>query len=93
MVPSDPSRDPERSRDDSDGVISPLRFLSGGVEFAVTCAAGALLGQWIDGRLGTAPWFTIVLLVVAFATGTWLLLRGLSVIDSDATSDDGDRDG
>lgn len=68
---------------EGDATISPLRFLSGGVEFAVTCAAGALVGQWIDGRLHTAPWFTVVLLVAAFATATWLLLRALSVSDAD----------
>lgn len=67
-----------------DATISPLRFLSGGVEFAVTCAAGALAGQWIDGRLHTEPWFTVILLVAAFATATWLLLRALSVSDADS---------
>lgn len=65
------------SRDRADEALSPLRFLSGGLEFAMLCVAGALGGQWIDGRLGTTPWFTIVLLIVAFASGTWMLLRGL----------------
>lgn len=86
MVESNP---PECPKSDRDGALNPLQFLSGGVEFAVICVAGALAGQWIDGRLGTAPWFTVVLLVAAFATGTWLLLRGLSTIGRGNGSDDG----
>lgn len=78
---SGPEPSPER-RDPGDGVISPLRFLSGGLEFAVTCLAGALAGRWIDGRLGTEPWFTVALIVLAFVTATWLLLRSLNVVNS-----------
>ncbi|HET8929138.1 MAG TPA: AtpZ/AtpI family protein [Acidimicrobiales bacterium] len=73
-----PSSDQDRPSTDRDGVISPLRFLSGGLEFAVTCLAAALAGKWLDGRLGTEPWFTAGLLILAFATATWLLLRSLS---------------
>ena len=73
----------DRPHGESDGVINPMRFASGGIEFALTCLAGALAGQWIDGRLHTAPWFTVILLVVAFASGTWMLLRSLSVVGSD----------
>jgi len=101
MSPSDGPDDATRGRDagsrdagsrdgaDGDGVISPLRFLSGGLEFAVTCAVGALAGRWLDGRLGTDPWFTAGLLIAAFATATWLLLRALSRTTADAPHDDG----
>lgn len=74
------SSGPERPSADRDGVINPLRLVTGGVEFAVTCLAGALAGRWLDGRLGTEPWFTAALLIVAFATATWMLLRSLSRI-------------
>ena len=85
--------DPEPSKEDlnpQDGVISPLRFLSGGLEFAATCLAGALAGRWLDARFGTDPWFTATLLILAFVTATWLLLRALSVVgnrpDDDGTT-------
>ena len=81
----------DRAADERDGVISPLRFLSGGLEFAVICAAGALAGRWLDGRLGTEPWFTAGLLIAAFATATWLLLRALSNTITDDGHDDGAR--
>lgn len=91
-----PAAEPSNRRPaDNAGVISPLQFLSGGVEFAVICAAGALAGRWIDGRLGTEPWFTVALIVLAFASGTWLLLRGLTRIGSagaDAEAGTDDRD-
>ncbi len=75
MTP-DEQRAEERASDD--GGVSPLRYLSGGLEFAVTCAAGALAGRWLDARFGTDPWLTALLLIVAFATATWLLLRALT---------------
>ncbi len=92
-----PSNGPDRATEgrgthDRDGVISPLRFLSGGLEFAVICAAGALAGRWLDGRLGTDPWFTAGLLILAFATATWLLLRALSSSTTDTgPGDEGPR--
>jgi F0F1-type ATP synthase assembly protein I len=33
------------------------------------------LGIWLDGRLGTRPLFTVVLLLLGFLGGTWSLVR------------------
>lgn len=89
---SSASKGSPRASDDRDGVISPLRFLSGGLEFAATCALGALLGRWIDARLGTDPWFTAVLLIVSFATATWMLLKSLRNLGAEPdSSDEGNR--
>lgn len=54
---------------------SYLRFVSAGVEFAVPIALFTLLGVWLDGRLETGPLFTIVLLLVGFASAAWNLIR------------------
>lgn len=87
MSPTSPTDGTEPVRDGDDGVISPLRFLSGGLEFAVTCTLGALGGRWLDARLGTDPWLTAVLLIVAFASATWMLLRRLAVVGPNAAAD------
>jgi F0F1-type ATP synthase assembly protein I len=52
-----------------------LRFAGVGVQFGLTIFLLTLLGIWIDGRLGTKPLFTVVLLLVGFLGGTWSLVR------------------
>jgi ATP synthase protein I len=37
-----------------------LRFLGVGFSFAAIVAVGWFVGQWADGKFGTAPWFTLV---------------------------------
>jgi F0F1-type ATP synthase assembly protein I len=48
-----------------------------GAEFAVVIAAGAFAGQWLDRRLGTAPWLVIVGTFVAAGAGFYRLVRAL----------------
>ncbi|TFH24663.1 MAG: AtpZ/AtpI family protein [Myxococcales bacterium] len=38
-------------------------------------AAGLLIGYWLDGRLGTAPWLTLGLTLAAFVAGVMQILR------------------
>lgn len=52
-----------------------LRFAGVGVQFGLTIFLLTLLGIWLDRRLGTAPLFTIVLLLLGFGGGTWSLVR------------------
>lgn len=52
-----------------------LRFAGVGVQFGLTIFLLTLLGIWLDRRLGTAPLFTIVLLLLGFVGGTWSLVR------------------
>lgn len=60
---------------------SYLRFAGVGIEFVATIVALTLLGVWLDGRLGTSPLLTIVLLLFGFAGATWNLIR--TVLDAD----------
>jgi F0F1-type ATP synthase assembly protein I len=46
-----------------------------GVQFGLTIFLLTLLGIWLDGRLGTRPLFTVVLLLLGFLGGTWSLVR------------------
>ena len=45
-----------------------------GVTIAVPAVAGAFLGIWLDRKLGTAPWFTALALLTAFAI-TWKMIK------------------
>lgn len=59
-----------------------------GFEFAGTVVAGVLLGYYIDGRLGTAPLFTLLLTLGGMGGALWRLLWSLKRFSSH--SDDGD---
>lgn len=74
---SHPERNPLMPRDDDRRRVerSYLRFAGVGVEFAATIVVLTVLGIWLDGRLGTGPLFTIVLLLIGFAGATWNLVR------------------
>ncbi len=40
-----------------------------GIELALSTVIGLLGGQWLDGKLGTEPWLSIVGLVLGVAAG------------------------
>lgn len=54
-----------------------------GFTFAAAVVVGGLLGVWLDGKLGTAPWFTLGLLVLGFVAGLLELFRELRSLDGD----------
>jgi len=47
-------------------------------------AAGFLIGYWLDGRLGTGPWLTLLLSLSALAAGVVQMLRATSHTDGDS---------
>ena len=60
----------------------PRRPLSSGAEFAgvglqmgATLGLGAWGGHWLDGRLGTAPWLTIVMVFAAAGAAFYSIYR------------------
>lgn len=51
-------------------------LLGVGITFALTLTGFALLGYWVDGRVGTIPLFTIVgTLLGAGLGGYWMYVR------------------
>jgi len=67
----------DEPRNGVEGDPSPRKPLSSGAEFAgvgmqlgATLALSALLGYWLDGKLGTLPWLTIVFVFL----GAWAAL-------------------
>jgi len=60
-----------------DGPPNPTRYLGLGIQLVATVALFALAGQWLDRRLGTAGWLTILGGLLGFAGTIWSLLRSL----------------
>jgi F0F1-type ATP synthase assembly protein I len=53
---------PERfsgARGKDEGSTSASQFAGLGLQMAVCIIGGLYLGQWLDGKLGTAPWLLI----------------------------------
>ena len=51
------------------------RAWSMAMEFIGATVFGAMLGYWLDRKLGTGPWLLIVLLLTGFAAGTFNAVR------------------
>ncbi len=49
--------------------------------FPVSIAVGAYIGYYLDGKLGTFPWLSIVFLLVGVAAGFLSLLRAVKAFD------------
>ena len=52
-----------------------FRFAEVGVQYGLTIVVLTVLGIWLDGRLGTRPLCTIVLLAVGFIGATYSLIH------------------
>jgi F0F1-type ATP synthase assembly protein I len=55
--------------------ISGSEFAGVGMQFATTIVVFALLGVWLDKRLGTSPWLVILLVFGGAALGFWSMYR------------------
>lgn len=75
--------DPARSNAEHDRLLHKRKGLSGsefagvGVQFAATIVIFAFAGIWLDKRLGTSPWFVLVLVLGGAALGFWSMVRRL----------------
>ena len=81
--------DTKPSADDDDVPFAPdgdwvreqrgsMRYAGAGIQFGLTIALMALLGNWLDGRYGTSPWLLILGVALGFGGGTLSLLKKLS---------------
>ncbi|MFL5577328.1 MAG: AtpZ/AtpI family protein [Gemmatimonadaceae bacterium] len=50
----------------------------GGLEFAATFLVFLFLGRWLDGRLGTTPWLTMIFLFVGAGGAFYSMYRRLT---------------
>ena len=49
--------------------------------FPVSIAAGAFMGYWLDGKLGTFPWLSILFMLFGIAAGFLSLFRAVKAFD------------
>lgn len=57
------------------GSYGGMRYAGLGLELAGAVAGLTLLGYWLDGRWGTAPWLMLAGLAIGLVGGTYNLLR------------------
>jgi len=55
-----------------------LSASAAGLELGISVAIGALFGNWLDGKLGTAPWLLIVFLILGVIAGFRGVLRAVA---------------
>lgn len=72
------------------GLGSMGRASSAGIELAIAVVAFLLLGWWLDGKLGTAPWLTLLGLVFGSGVGFRSLWKAAQ--EAAARADDEDQD-
>jgi ATP synthase protein I len=46
-----------------------------GVVMVLFILLGLVVGRWLDGRLGTSPTFTLVLILLGVGAGGWSVAR------------------
>ena len=68
------------------GLVSASRYGALGFEFAGTVVAGVLIGYYIDGYLGTAPLFTLVLTMTGMGGALYRLLWSLKRFSSQSNN-------
>jgi F0F1-type ATP synthase assembly protein I len=56
---------------------SYLQFAGVGIQFAATILLLTLLGIWVDDKVGTAPLFTVALLLLGFVGATYSLIHSV----------------
>jgi F0F1-type ATP synthase assembly protein I len=61
-----------------EGAVGDLYRYSGlGLQFAATVGVFALLGHWVDGRLGASPWFLLAGVFLGFGLGLYSMVHKL----------------
>ena len=60
------------------GLAYAALFSEIGLSLLVTTLAGVLIGQWVDGQLGTLPVFVILGFLLGAGSGTVMIIRLVS---------------
>ncbi len=69
-----------KARARADGQAAYMRHAGAGLQFALTFLGLGLVGWWLDGRLGSAPWLLICGIVVGAAGGMYSLAARLGAL-------------
>lgn len=74
----DGSRSPGPSRKPVDNAVSGAEFAGIGVQFALAILVFVFAGVWLDKRLGSTPWFTLIGVFVGAAGGFYSMYRKIT---------------
>lgn len=74
MVPSTPQ---DKKREEAEQALDLGRYAGLGFQFTGVLLAFGALGWWLDGLLGTRPWFLIVGVFLGAACAFLALLRAV----------------
>jgi ATP synthase protein I len=79
---------PDRGKQDPGiaGYAKAYDIIAAALQLAVAVILMVFLGQWLDGRLGTAPWLMLAGLAVGFAAGFYAFLRSIRKLAGDDDS-------
>jgi F0F1-type ATP synthase assembly protein I len=69
------SEDSAKSDDDQSQLAAWYRLTGVGIEFIVAVLLLGGVGWWIDSKLQTRPWLTLVGLGLGFALGLYIMIR------------------
>ncbi|HWP02419.1 MAG TPA: AtpZ/AtpI family protein [Gemmatimonadaceae bacterium] len=79
------------SREARRGPLGSLaQYAAAGFEFAASVLLGLLAGQWLDKKLGTAPLFLLIGVLLGMAAGFWNLYRLSAKLQQRSPSQDGE---
>jgi len=67
------------------------RYASLGLEMALSVVIGLAIGAFLDKRLRTGPWLTLLFLIFGFAAGFRSLIRAARKSQKELDRDDVDR--
>lgn len=70
-----PEDDPIHPR--SSHLAGAGEYMGVGLQFGASIALFLFAGMWLDGRLGTDPWFLILGVVIGGSAGFWSVYRKL----------------
>jgi F0F1-type ATP synthase assembly protein I len=63
---------PKQSKSTLSGISSVGKIASG---LLLPILAGFFLGSYLDGKLGSSPWLTLLLLLLGISSGFWWLYK------------------
>ncbi|MGQ0645982.1 MAG: AtpZ/AtpI family protein [Gemmatimonadaceae bacterium] len=78
-LPQAPSPGSDRESEDRRQARSFGKYAGVGLQFAVSIIAFLYAGQWVDGKLGTAPWGMIVGVFTGGGAAFYSMYRKLMV--------------
>ena len=64
-----------------------------GIEMVLAVTIGLLVGQALDGVLGTGPWFTVFLVAVGFGAAIKAISRTIKIVERQLAEADGEKAG